>query len=164
MQTPPAPDNMTVLRSESELFPVLLSETSRVWRVRLDDRLRHLGLSQAKWLALLHIHRGGADMTQKELAARLGVEGPTLTTLLDRLMRDDYVLRRESLTDRRSKTVHLTEKAQQLMKEIIAAAAQLRRELLADIPAEDLHTCIRTFQRIQQTAEAIAARQQPGNK
>ena len=141
----------------------MLAETSRAWRALMDQRLRHLGLSQAKWLALLHIYRGGTDMTQKELASRLGVEGPTLTALLDRLMRDDYILRRESPTDRRSKTVHLTPKAKQVMKKIIGVAAQLRSELFTDIPTKDLQVCIRTFQRIQQTADNMS-RQQQGSK
>jgi len=156
-------DNTAILKTEAELFPVMLAETSRAWRALMDERLRDLGLSQAKWLALLHIHRGGADMTQKELASRLGIEGPTLTALLDRLMRDDYIQRRESATDRRAKTVHLTPKAKQLMKKIIAVAAQLRRELFVNIPVEDLQVCLRTFQSIQQTADNIA-RQQQGSK
>jgi MarR family transcriptional regulator for hemolysin len=163
MNSSPQPNDKAVLKTEAEVFPVMLAETSRAWRALMDERLRHLGLSQAKWLALLHIHRGGTDMTQKELASRLGVEGPTLTTLLDRLTRDDYILRRELPTDRRAKTVHLTPKAKQLMKKIMAVAAQLRRELFADIPVKDLQVCIRTFQRIQQTAGNIA-RQQQGNK
>jgi len=157
------PDNSAVLKTEAEVFPVMMAETSRAWRVLMDQRLHHLGLSQAKWLALLHIHRGGADMTQKELASRLGVEGPTITALLDRLMRDDYIERQESPTDRRAKTVHLTPKAKQLMKKIIAVAAQLRSELFADIPLKDLQVCIRTFQSIQQTAGNIA-RQHEGSK
>lgn len=156
-------DNSAVLKTEAEVFPVMLAETNRAWRALMDQRLRHLGLSQAKWLALLHIHRGGAGMTQTELASRLGIEGPTLTALLDRLMRDNYIERRESPTDRRAKTVHLTAKAKQLMKKIIAVAAQLRSELFADIPLKDLQVCIRTFQSIQQTAENLA-RQQQGSK
>ena len=163
MSTPSQPDNSAVLKSATEVFPVMLAETSRAWRALMDQRLRHLGLSQAKWLALLHIYRGGTDMTQKELASRLGVEGPTLTALLDRLMRDDYILRRESPTDRRAKTVHLTAKAKQLMKKIIAVAAQLRGELFAEIPLKDLQVCIRTFQSIQQTAENLS-RQQHNSK
>ena len=99
-------------------------------------------------------------MTQKELASRLGVEGPTITALLDRLMRDDYIERRESPTDRRAKTVHLTPKAKQLMKKIIAVAAQLRGELFENVPLKDLQACIRTFQRIQQTADNLARQQQ----
>lgn len=155
MPTPSRQARMSATPSDAEQFGALLGETSRVWRALLDERLRSLGLSQAKWLALLHIHRGGPGLTQKELAERLAIEGATLTALLDRLMRDDYVERREAAGDRRSKTVHLTSKARQLMKQIKAVAAQLRRELLADIPERDLAVCIRVLKRIQQTAESL---------
>jgi len=152
-------------RTDAEHFGALLGETHRIWRTMLDERLRTLGLSQAKWLALLHIHRGGQALTQKELATRLGIEGATLTALLDRLMRDDYIERREAESDRRSKTVHLTPKAQHLMKRITAIAAQLRREMLAGIPERDLGVCIRTLRRIQVTAESLGKiRRQPTNK
>jgi MarR family transcriptional regulator for hemolysin len=87
-----------------------------------------------------------------------------MTALLDRLARDDYIERRESATDRRAKTVHLTEKAEQLMKQIMTVAAQLRRELLTGVPTEDLQACIHTFERIKQTAETLAARDQQTKK
>lgn len=140
----------------AETFATLLGETSRLWRTRLDERLKPLGLSQAKWLALLHLHRGGDGMTQTQLAARLGIEGATLTALLDRLTRDDYVRRQEGEEDRRSKTVHLTPRALRTIKKITAVAAQLRRELLAGIPARDLQICTRTLRRIQRAADAPA--------
>ena len=160
-----SPTQAQTPRSDAENFGALLGETGRVWRTMLDERLRALGLSQEKWLALLHIHRGGQALTQKELATRLGIEGATLTALLDRLMRDDYVERREAEGDRRSKTVHLTPKAQHLMKQITAVAAQLRREMLAGIPERDLGVCIRTLKRIQHTAESLGrARRQPTDK
>ena len=155
MPTPLTKAQTPAAQSQAEQFGALLGETSRTWRALLDERLRSLGLSQAKWLALLHIHRSGQTLTQKELATRLAIEGATLTALLDRLMRDDYIERREAEGDRRSKTVHLTPKAQQLMKHITTVAAQLRRELLGGIPERDLDVCIRTLKRIQETAESL---------
>lgn len=161
MSTSPAQAQAPATRSDADNFGALLGETGRIWRTLLDERLRTLGLSQAKWLALLHIHRGGQALTQKDLATRLGVEGATLTALLDRLMRDDYIERREAESDRRSKTVHLTRKARNLMKQITAVAAQLRREMLAGIPDRDLKVCIRTLKHIQQTAESLARTRRP---
>lgn len=136
----------------AETFAILLGETARLWRTRLDERLKPLGLSQAKWLALLQLDRGGDRMTQTQLAARLGIEGPTLTALIDRLARDGYVRRREDDRDRRSKTVHLTPRAARVLKRITALAAELRQELLAGIPQGDLQVCVRTFKRIHAQA------------
>jgi len=139
----------------AETFARLLGETGRIWRTRLDERLKPLGLSQAKWLALLYLHRGGDGMTQTQLAAGLGIEGATLTSLLDRLGRDGYVSRRESAHDRRSKTVHLTPAALGTIRKITAVAAQLRGELLAGISTRDLRIGIRTLQRIRAAADGL---------
>ena len=133
----------------------LLGETARVWRNKLDERLRPLGLSQAKWLVLLHLSQEGDGIVQKALACRLGVEGPTLVGLLDRMAADGWIERRESEADRRCKTVHLTDKAQAVTQRIMAVAAELRQELLADIPAEDIETCVRMMRRIKETAERL---------
>lgn len=133
----------------------LLGETARLWRNKLDERLRPLGLSQAKWLVLLHLSAEGDGIVQKELATRLGVEGPTLVGLLDRMAADEWIERRESQTDRRCKTVHLTDKAQAVTQQIMSVAAELRQELLADIPAKDIETCVRMMQRIKVTAERL---------
>lgn len=139
----------------SESFGLLLAETARVWRSKLDQRLRPLGLSQAQWVALVHLSRAQEAITQRELAERVGIEGPTLVRLLDRMSRDGWIERRESSRDRRSKTVHLTERARAILSEIYAVAAQLRGELLRDVPAAQLKVCGDVLRRINAAAQAL---------
>ena len=88
------------MTDRTETFAMLLGEVSRDWRRRLDERLKPLGLSQAKWRALLHLSFGDG-ISQRELSERIGIEGPTLVGLLDRLAKDGYIERRESRDDRR---------------------------------------------------------------
>ncbi len=64
---------------DPETVGQLLHETARVWRHKLDQRLRPLGLSQAKWRTIAHLARG--QMTQRDLAERLSIEEPTLARL-----------------------------------------------------------------------------------
>ncbi|MHB8455536.1 MAG: MarR family transcriptional regulator [Acidiferrobacterales bacterium] len=141
--------------SDSEQFGILLGETARVWRSRLDQRLKPLGLSQAKWLVLLHLSHGGDKMIQKELAERIGIEGPTLVGLLDRMARDGWLERHESNEDRRSKTVHLTDKASDVLRHIRSVATQLRRELLSGMSPDDLRLCMQVLERVKKRAETI---------
>jgi MarR family transcriptional regulator for hemolysin len=133
----------------------LLAETARTWRSKLNQRLKPLGLSQAQWVALVHLARAKQDMTQKNLAERIGIEGPTLVRLLDRMARDNWIVRRESALDRRSKTVHLTRQAKAILQEIQTTAAQLRKELLRGIPAADLAQCADVLRRIATAAQHI---------
>ncbi|AWP22664.1 MAG: MarR family transcriptional regulator [Gammaproteobacteria bacterium] len=131
-----------------ESFAGILHETARLWRTELDRRLRPLGLSQAKWRMLVHI-ACSEDCTQAELAARLGVEAPTVVGLLDRLTADGLVERRESPHDRRSKTVHLCEGGRALMRPISEMAEDLSRELLTHLSAEEVTVTTAALKKIR---------------
>ena len=138
-----------------EQLGMAIGEASRSWRAKLDERLRPLGLSQSRWLVLLHLSKRGDGVVQKALAKWLGIEGPTLVRILDRMTADGWLERRESPTDRRAKTVHLTPQALAVIQQINKVAAKLRGELLADIPAADIEACLRVLQQIKHTAECV---------
>lgn len=124
---------------------LLITETARAWRSELDRRLKPLGLSRARWVVLLHLSRGGDGLVQKELARRVGIEGPTLVGLLDRMARDGWIERRRSSDDRRSNRVFLSRRALAIMREINHEAAELRREIFRDLKEEDLDTCFQVL-------------------
>src|SRR5205809_6314704 len=88
-------------------FGLLLFGTARAWRTKLARRLRPLGLSQGKWRTLIHLSRGGNKLTPNELAERMGIEGPTLAGVLDRLEEGGWIKRGASPNDRRCKIVQL---------------------------------------------------------
>ena len=138
---------------DSEPFGLLLHGTARAWRLKLDGRLKPMGLSQAKWRTLLHLSIASGPLTQAEIASRLGIEEPTLVTLLHRLERGGWVTRRNASHDRRCKTVHLGKRAHQVITRINAAAAKLRHELLGDIPPSQLLICMRVLGAIRDRAE-----------
>ncbi|MFL6622247.1 MAG: MarR family winged helix-turn-helix transcriptional regulator [Sulfurifustaceae bacterium] len=139
----------------SENLGFLVADTARLWRYALDLRLQPLGLSQAKWRVLLQLYREDG-MIQKELAGRLGVEAPTLAVLLDRMSEDGWLMRRESNADRRRKTVHLTTKGQEVIRQIRATAAHLRRDILAEIPVKDLERCAAVLEQIKEAAVKVS--------
>ena len=139
--------------SDDETFGPLLHGTARAWRLKLDERLKPMGLSQAKWRTLLHLSLAGDALTQAEIAERLGIEQPSLVTLLHRLENEGWIIRRSSLHDRRCKMVFLGRRAQRVIVNITATADDLRHELLASIPTSDLETCMKVLARIRQRAE-----------
>jgi MarR family transcriptional regulator for hemolysin len=141
------------LNEDVDVFGPLLHGTARAWRLKLDERLKPMGLSQAKWRTLMHLSIAPGPLTQAEIASHLGIEEPTLVTLLHRLEGDRWVARKSSSQDRRCKTVHLAPRAQRVIEQIKTAAFKLRHELLDDISASELRTCVRVLDRIRQKAE-----------
>ncbi len=125
-----------------------VAQLSRAWRSELDRRLVGLGLSQARWLVLLHLARFAEMPTQRELAQSVCVEGPTLARLLDSLEAQGLVSRVAVPEDRRAKKVALQPKAQPLIEKIEAISTQLRQEVFAGIDEEDLRRCQQVHARV----------------
>lgn len=140
-----------------EKIGLLLNSTARTWRTKLDQRLKPLGLTQGKWTTLVHLAGADAALTQRELAARVGIEEPTLAGILDRLQSDGWIERAGSPNDRRCKTVHLRRNSKTILDQIFAAAQTLRHELIDDIPAADLQICMRVLARMREKAENVSA-------
>lgn len=134
--------------TDEHRFGMQLAHMSRGWRAELDRRLADLGLSQARWLVLLHLARFQEPPTQRELAQSVGVEGPTLARLLDSLESQGLVQRHAVVEDRRAKKIVLCDTARPLIQQIEAIATALRVELFAGIDEEDLRVCMRVHTRI----------------
>ena len=129
-------------------FAMQVAQLSRAWRSELDRRLVGLGLSQARWLVLLHLARFSEMPTQRELAQSIGVEGPTLARLLDSLESQGLVTRVAVPEDRRAKKIALQPDAQPLIEKIEAISTQLRHEVFAGIDEDDLRRCQQVHARV----------------
>lgn len=134
--------------TDQHRFGMQLAHMSRGWRAELDRRLADLGLSQARWLVLLHLARFEEPPTQRELAQSVGVEGPTLARLLDSLETQGLVRRQAVVEDRRAKKILLSATARPLIDKIETIATALRHELFVGIDEEELRVCMRVHARI----------------
>lgn len=131
-----------------------LARVGRKWRARLDARVKHLGLTQARWIALLQLRRSG-PLSQRDLAEQIGVEGPTLVRLLDGLQQRGLIERAATHEDRRVKTIHLAACAYPLIEEITRISDGLREELMEGVPPEDLATAHRVLRLIGDRLERL---------
>ena len=148
---PPRPEQVR------ESFVALMSQTTRQWRRVLDEALQPLGLTQATWLALLHIARAPEPPRQKDLAASMALDSSSIVRLLDMLQSAGYIDRLEH-TDRRAKTIHLTPLGQETVAQVEQVARATRKRLLAGIPQADLETAHAVVSRIAQAlAESLRA-------
>ena len=134
--------------SVREHVGITISRTARTWRTKLDERLSPLGLTQARWLVLMHLSRMGGESLQKELAFIVGVEGPTLVRVLDGLERLGLVQRLGVEGDKRARLIRLTPKADSVISDIMRIGIKLRGEALAGISDEDIESFFRVLEAI----------------
>ena len=103
---------------------------ARRYRALLDEKLRPLGYGTARMEALSTIKRSPEPSAQIAIAKRIGIEGPTLTRMLDTLEAEGLVVRRADPTDRRTKLIELTEEGERALEEIHAVAHEFRASVL----------------------------------
>lgn len=128
----------------SRNFGFILSDVARLMRTAFDRRVKSLGLTRSQWWVLNHLFRcNGA--TQSELAEVLEIEKATLGRLLDRMEAKAWIRREEHATDRRAKRVYLTEEVEPAMKAMRSAAAELRRDALANLDATEKERFVDTL-------------------
>jgi MarR family transcriptional regulator for hemolysin len=134
-------------------FPAAVSQLARLWRRAVDVELQPLGLTEATWLALLHIARSKEAPRQKDLAFSLGLDSSSVVRLLDLLERAAYIERQEGL-DRRAKTIALTPRGKSVVAQVEKVATEARRRLLKDIPDAELEAAYAVITRISEAAAA----------
>jgi MarR family transcriptional regulator for hemolysin len=149
-------------RFDPDNFGFLLGGTARAWRLKLDERLKPMGLSQARWRTLFYLSRAREPLTQSQIAQDLAIEEPSLVTLLHRLEKQGWVIRKSSARDRRCKTVHLRPKAKKVIDHITGTAFKLRHELIREIPAREMQVCMRVLAQVRERIDRAPG--QNGNR
>lgn len=144
------------MASTEERFAAALHNTARAWRLALDRRLRHLGMGQASWLAIATIAKAGKPLSQSELADRLGVEAPTMVSMVDRLVKSSYVERHACEDDRRVKHVVLTEEGKAVYAAVRTQANAFRHELLKGVEPAKLDELAALLESLCAAAEGAA--------
>ena len=135
-------------------FSSALHTTARAWRQAIDARLKDLGISQAGWMTIAMVAKADADLSQKQLADLLGVEGPTIVAMVDRLVNAGLVLRAPSPLDRRVKLIRLTDAGAALYAKVKQRADLLRADLLAGLDPAALATATGVLEALQARIEA----------
>lgn len=134
-------------------FLQALQGGARAWRVALERHLKAHGLTAAGWNALAAVASSPEPPSQRELARRLGVDGATLVTTLDRLVAAGLVRRDSEPGDRRVKRIVLTPHGDAVAQQVRAEAAALRRATVERLDARAMATAADALEALQRLLE-----------
>nr|WP_260395057.1 MarR family transcriptional regulator [Sphingobium lignivorans] len=102
----------------------------------------------ARWETLYLMASSEEEISQGELARVVGVEGPTMVSMLNSLARDELIDRYQSKIDRRITHNRITEKGIQVAQNIMAITNKLRSEVLRDIDPAKLAVTLEVLEQI----------------
>jgi MarR family transcriptional regulator, transcriptional regulator for hemolysin len=116
----------------------IVNKAARAFVKALDSELHdRVGITVGQWkvIVMLVKHNG---LTQKEIADKLGLEGPTLIPVIDKMEKEELVLRKVDPSDRRNNRIYRTEKADALWDRMMQCASKVRQASVKEISEADL--------------------------
>ena len=150
-------DHKARLESLEQRFCLALLQASRAWRRVADTAAANFGLSEATAYPLVMMSRLGEGPRQTVLAEAMGLEGPSLVRLLDQLCAAGLVQRREDPSDRRAKTLHLTERGSLVSDDLLASLERTRARVFDQCSSDDLRAGLRIFAVIERAADEVGS-------
>lgn len=111
----------------------LMARASHLISSEFHEQLRRRGISVPVWRVLAGLV-GSQGETVTGLAEICLLQQPTMTKLLDRMVRDGLVKRTQDSRDRRVVRIGLTPRGDTIVSELLVAARQHEAEVLARYP------------------------------
>jgi MarR family transcriptional regulator for hemolysin len=144
-----------------ERFENALRNTATAWAQAVDRRLRRLGVNRMIWMTIAASTRARLPLSQSVLADTLAVSHAYMVYTIDRLVKNGFVKRESSASDRRLKRIVVTEAGARLYSLLKGEVAAVRREVLAIVEREKLVHLAELLETLQEPLRQSAGRGSP---
>lgn len=104
-----------------------------------SSRLAAYNITRVQWIALYYIGRS-EGITQKELAEEMDLKESTVARLIDRLEKENTVLRIKDKKDRRVTNLYLTEDGREKREALMPLGETFSKDGIKGINEKDLDT------------------------
>lgn len=139
--------------NEAYLAIRTIIELTRTYDTLEDIMGRHFarfGLSQPKFNAMMQMRQAGdRGLALSELGERMLVTRANITGLIDRMERDGLVVREADPKDRRVYRAKLTNKASNLLDDILPIHADFTRRLMSVLDVSEKNQLIELLQKLR---------------
>src|SRR6476620_1980787 len=127
----------------------IVNRTAKTIVKAMDTELRKkVGITFSQWKVIVMLSNQNG-LTQKEIADRLDLEGPTLIPIIDKMEKEGFVIRKVDVADRRNNRIYYTEKSNELWDKMTECALKIRQASIRDISEEDTVFMISILEKIR---------------
>jgi DNA-binding MarR family transcriptional regulator len=135
-------------RDPNQQLEFLLTELVRLQVRVYNTRFRATGLNQSQVAALVHLERVD-QLSQSDLARRLGLRKAAAGTLIEGLEGKGLVERSRGQDDRRVQLVSITEAGRRVVEDVDQMAEQLGNDYRQGISRDERAQFVTTLQRLR---------------
>lgn len=114
----------------------LTNRVSKKLADEFNERLLPLGVTRVQWIAMYYLLRCGR-LSQSELADKLDIKDSTVARLIDRMEKEQYVIREKDGGDRRITYLALTTLGRRRIQELLPAGQAMSDDFSRGISYEE---------------------------
>lgn len=126
----------------------------------IGPQLKRLGMTLATFQLLAAVHGSGSKSSQAEIARRLGISPATLSEAVHSAIKAGLLEQDVSSTDRRVKTLKLTNKASKKLAEVLTELQSIEKSVVKKLSGKDIRRmnegldhCIQTMENLLESKE-----------
>ena len=122
----------------------LLNKAARLSKLKVNQKLSEIGLTFPQFLIIKHLRKAETPSdhefanTPASIAEHLGYDRPTITGIIDRLVKQGFVLRETNPEDRRSQNISLTPKSRELVQTMEIFFQEVNDNSLTGFPDSEI--------------------------
>jgi DNA-binding MarR family transcriptional regulator len=140
---PITPDMKTDVDEVIEAIVYLYTESRRLTK----ELARRADLTGPQLTVVKMLEQIG-DLSLSELSERIRAQNSTVTGIIDRMVRENLVVRERSKEDRRVVYIRLTPKGRKLAQEITVEPMEIFRSALEDLSANEVRDLVKILGKV----------------
>jgi DNA-binding MarR family transcriptional regulator len=131
-------------------YGFILESTAKKIKLELQRKFNDIGvdITVDQWVVLLELQQHGTQ-NQVELCEKCAKDAPTITRIIELLIKKEMVLREECKEDRRKFNISLSKKGKALIQKLLPIVIEFRKQGWNNLTEKDIQHIERITKKIQ---------------
>jgi len=131
-------------------YGFILESTAKKIKLELQRKFNEIGvdITVDQWVILLELHHHGVQ-NQVELCERCAKDAPTITRIIELLVKKELIIRDNCIEDRRKFNISLSKKGKALIQKLLPLVIQFRKQGWNNLTEKDIQHIERITKKIQ---------------
>lgn len=130
----------------------MIQKLVRVFQLFERDQIKVHGFTTTQCYTLLEISKFG-NLSMNEISEKMNLNSSTMTRILDKLVRDEYILRCKDDNDKRIVIVSLTEKGIEAASKLNDSVKAYYKKIIQNIPEGQVEEILKSVNILQKAFE-----------
>ena len=135
-----------------ECIVFLTNRVSKKMSDAVNEHFAKFGITRVQWIEMYYLLKYGR-MNQTELADKMDIKDSTVVRLVDRMEKDQYLVRDKDTQDRRITFLSLTEKGRTRIEELLPEGEMMSCAFSRGISGEEFGVFITVLNKLMKNAE-----------